>query len=329
MRFGITPIEGITDRHFRFMIRLMSKETHLYTEPILAKDLLEKSLRDEILKYNPEEHPLSLFLRGQDPKAMKEASIIGEGYGYDSIHIKSFSPLERIGAGNFCVSIIPDPEISCRCASAIVKSVKIPVSINIEISLVGDNFSEDETLKLKRFIRLVSEVGVKEFVISIKRNHLKMEPGSLSKQNKIRHDMVYQLKRLHPEIKFVTYGDIKNFSSALIHLEKVDGTLIGKTVYSNPYMMIEADEKIFGKKYPIPSRTKVVEDMIDYADRTINEGGNSIKKIAKHMMGLFNSCEGSRLWKYMLVEGCNFEDAGSEVLVMALNKLEDKECPYL
>ncbi|MBR7158448.1 MAG: tRNA-dihydrouridine synthase [Alphaproteobacteria bacterium] len=328
MKFGITPITGITDRHFRFMVRLMSKETALYTEPVAAKDILQADLRDNVLCYSPEEHPLRLFLTGRNHKTIAEAAKIVEEYGYDGIHIKAFAPLERIGAGNFGVTIIPDAETTCRCIDAARQAVKIPLSVDIAISLVGEDFNKEDALKLKRLIRMVSSAGTDDFVINITRNHARKEKVKLSKAEKTRHDMVYRLQEEYPHLKFTTYGDVKTFPNALEHLTKTDGVLIGYSVHSNPYMMIDADKTIFGKDGPNPSRTEIVESMIEYADRALKEGA-SIKTIVKHMMGIFNSCEGSRMWKYMLVEGCSFEDAGSEVLVMALNKLEDKECPYL
>ncbi len=328
MKFAIAPMKGITDCHFRFMIRLMSKETLLYTEPVLVKDILNPETRDEVLKYNAKEHPLALYLSGKNPKDTAEASKIAESMGYDEISLQAFAPLERIGAGNFGVTIIPDPEVTCRCVAEARKAVKIPLSVNVDISLVGEDFDEYDALKLKRFIRLVSGAGADKFIFCIHRNHLRKEINRTPNVKKIRHDIVYRLKEEYPSLQFASYGDIKTFAAASSHLEKLDCVLMGRSVSSNPYMMTEADKVIYGKDNVFPSRAELVENMIEYSDRALKEGAK-IKTIARHMMGIFNSCEGSRMWKYMLVEGCNFEDAGSEVLVMALNKLEDKECPYL
>ncbi len=296
---SIAPMLDWTDRHCRYFYRLLTRRTLLYTEMVAAPAILHGK-SDYLLQYNPEEHPLALQLGGSDPDDLAECAKIGADFGYDEINLNVGCPSSRVQAGQFGACLMLQPELVAECVAAMQNVVAVPITIKTRLGLHGLNDSHDETLS--DFVSLVADAGCKKVIVHARHAHL----NSLSpKQNRtippLDYASVYKVKQDFPELTIVINGGIKTVEQIHEHLKHVDGVMIGREAYVNPYLLARFDQDFYGEVAEPKSREQVLDVFIPYIKQQI-EQGVKLTAITRHIMGLYHGTPGARKWRRELSE---------------------------
>ncbi len=316
---SVAPMMRRTDRHFRYLLRLVTKRTLLYTEMVHTREVLDSD-RDRALGYCQEEKPLSLQLGGDDPMQMAECARIAEAVGYDEVNINVGCPSSRVQSGNFGVCLMGQPDIVARCVEAMQSAVDIPVTVKHRIGFDHQDSYED----MASFVRIVRDAGCERFTVHARKAWLKgLSPRENRNVPPLRYGEVYRLKEEFPQIFVEINGGIQTLDETEAHLEKVDGVMIGRAAYDTPYMFAEADRRIYGEDFEPPTRHEVVEAMLPYVEQRLAEG-DKLSYIGTHMMNLFAYQPGASRWRRHLSEHMHGDDAGPEVLVDALSLVPRK-----
>ena len=299
-----------TDKHARYFYRLMSKHTVLYTEMVTTGAIIFG--KGDYLGYNEEEHPLVLQLGGSDPKAMAECAKRAAEMGYDEININVGCPSDRVQNGRFGACLMAEPTLVADCVEQMKQVVDIPITVKSRIGIDD----QDSYEFLHTFIDTVSQKGCEHFIIHARKAWLS---GLSPKQNRdippLDYGRVYQIKKDFSDFTISINGGIKSYQETLEHLEHIDGVMIGREVYSNPYMLAEADQLIYGEDKPVISRSRIVEQMAEYTDRHV-AGGNKAKAshVTRHMLGLCNGLAGAKQFRRYISENAGQESATGDVL---------------
>ena len=304
-----------TDRHCRYFMRLLSPSALLYTEMVTAAAIVHGDA-DRFLRFNEEEHPVALQLGGSNPDWMAQATARAASYGYDEININVGCPSDRVQSGSFGACLMANPGLVAECFRAMQAETDIPITIK---SRIGINEQDSEAF-LRAFVEPLIEAGCRKFVVHAR---IAILEGLSPKENRsippLNYERVYRLKRDFPDLEIVINGGLT--SSALVDevLEHVDGAMIGRQAYHQPYFLAELEQHV-GSGLTPPSRVEVVERMLPYIDRQSAEGV-SLNSITRHMLGLFAGQPGARAWRRYISEHAHHDGAGSEVLVNALNAM--------
>ncbi len=316
-RFSVAPMLDWTDRHYRYMARIMSKQALLYTEMVTTGAILFG--KGDYLQFNEQEHPVSLQLGGSDPQALAECARIAQQRGYDELNLNVGCPSDRVQNGRFGACLMAEPALVAECTQAMQDVVDIPVTVKCRIGID----EQDSYQFLTDFIGTVADAGVEQVTVHARKAWLQ---GLSPKQNReiprLDYPRVYQLKRDFPHLTLAINGGITSFEAAHAHLEHVDGVMVGREAYSNPYMLAQVDAQLFGDSEAVMSRIDVVEQMIPYIEQHLAAGGR-LNHIARHMIGLFQGQAGGRQWRRHLSENAHKADAGIEVLTQALKLMQD------
>jgi tRNA-dihydrouridine synthase A len=306
-----------TDRHCRYLLRLISKQALLYTEMVTTGAILNGD-RDRFLRYDGCEHPLALQLGGSDPQQLAECSRIGEAAGYDEINLNVGCPSDRVQSGRFGACLMAEPALVADCVTAMNKAVSIPVTVKTRIG-IDDRDSYEE---LAHFIDCVQQGGCKTFIIHARKAFLQ---GLSPKENRtvppLNYEFAYRIKQQHPELRIIINGGISDLDAAERHLLAVDGVMLGRSAYHNPYILAEVDRRLFRARDPAPSREEVVQRMLPYIERELNQG-SPLKHITRHMLGLFQGIPGARHWRRHLSEFGPRAGAGIDVVTSALDRID-------
>jgi tRNA-dihydrouridine synthase A len=302
-----------TDRDFRYLLRLISKHTLLYTEMVTTGALIHGN-RDRFLAHDALEYPLALQLGGSDPTDLASCAKMGEQAGYSEINLNVGCPSDRVQSGSFGACLMADPKLVAECVAAMKEAVDIPVTVKTRLGI-----DDHETYQfLTDFIEPVAEAGCEIFILHARNAWLK---GLSPKENRdvppLKYDFVYQAKQDYPELHIDINGGIHNLTDAKQHLDKVDGVMMGRAIYNDPYLLAEADKVMFGDDHSVPTRHQVIEQMLPYIEQRMTEG-RPVKSITRHMLGLFQGQQGARAWRRHISENAHAKGAGIEVLVDAL-----------
>jgi len=312
---AVAPMMDWTDKHCRYFLRLLSPNALLYTEMVTAAAIVHGDAA-RFLRYNREEHPIALQLGGSNPDWMAAATAIASGYEYDEININVGCPSDRVQSGQFGACLMEKPELVSECFVAMQKETDIPVTIK---SRIGIN-DQDSYEFLRAFIEPLAAAGCRRFVVHAR---IAILEGLSPKENRtippLDYDRVYQLKDDHPELEIVINGGLASVEQVDAVLEHVDGAMIGRQAYHQPYFLAELEHH-FNPEWAMPTRREVVEEMASYVDRQL-AGGTPLNSITRHMLGLFAGQPGARSWRRYLSEHVHREGAGSEVLINALNAM--------
>ena len=313
---SVAPMMERTDRHFRYFIRQITRHTLLYTEMIATAAILHGDRR-KLLDFSQLEKPLSLQLGGDDPAALAECARIGEDWGYDEINLNVGCPSPRVVKGNFGACLMAQPELVGEGVAAMVKAVKLPVTVKHRIGVDELDRYED----MANFVRMVSEAGCSRFTVHARKAWLK---GLSPKENRqvppLRYGDVYRLKGEFPYLFIEINGGIVNLEQAKEQLQLVDGVMIGRAAWDNPYILAKADREIYGGDNPVPTRHQVVEAMVPYIDSWVSKG-LKLHGISRHMLQLFTRCPGTKAWKRHLSENAHLPGADSRAIIAALAKV--------
>ncbi|QPK61721.1 tRNA dihydrouridine(20/20a) synthase DusA [Methylomonas sp. LL1] len=312
-RFSVAPMLDWTDRHSRYFYRLMSRHALLYSEMVTTGAILQGN-RQRHLGFNPEEHPLALQLGGSDPGDLALCAKIAEDYGYDEINLNVGCPSDRVQNGRFGACLMAEPELVAECVTAMRQAASIPVTIKSRIGIDDmDSYPE-----LTRFISVAAAGGCESFIVHARKAWLS---GLSPKQNRdippLRYEMVFQLKQDFPRLEIIINGGINSLEASLELLDRVDGVMLGREIYHNPYLLSQVDSRLFGDDYPIKSRQEVILAMIPYIQGQLRQGVR-LNCIARHLLGLFHGVDGARAWRRHISENANKNGADEGVLLRAL-----------
>jgi tRNA-dihydrouridine synthase A len=311
----IAPMMDWTDTHCRYFMRLLSPGAGLYTEMVTAAAIVHGDA-DRFLRFNKEEHPIALQLGGNNPGWMAQATAKAAAYGYDEINVNVGCPSDRVQSGQFGACLMASPGVVAECVAAMQQETDIPITVK---SRIGIN-DQDSYAFLRAFIEPVAAAGCRRFVVHAR---IAILEGLSPKENRtvpaLDYDRVYQLKRDYPELEIIINGGLASVEQVDEALRHVDGAMIGRQAYHQPYFLAELEQH-FNAAWTMPSREEIVEKMVPYVDRQV-AGGTALNSISRHMLGLFAGQPGARAWRRHISEHAHRDGAGSEVLINALNAM--------
>ena len=295
-RFCIAPMMDRTDRHCRYFHRLLTKRSFLYTEMLHSNAILNGNT-SKLLEYDQEEHPLAIQLGGSDPVSLAEASLISEEFGYKEINLNIGCPSSKVQKGRFGAVLMKEPGLVSKCISTMKKSVNIPITVKCRIGV--DDMDEDSCLD--KFIKEVSLSGCETFIIHARKAWLKgLSPKDNREIPPLNYQRVYRLKEAFPDLNFVINGGVKTIEESLNHLRYVDGVMLGREAYDNPFLLTKVDSIIFSENLNTASRGDILLKLLPYVQSEI-EKGTKISHITKHLMGLFKGFNGAKnIRKYLV-----------------------------
>ena len=300
-----------TDRHCRYFHRLLSPRARLYTEMVTAQAVIHGD-RERLLGFDGSEHPVALQVGGSEPAELVEAARIGEGFGYDEINLNVGCPSDRVQSGRFGACLMREPALVAECFAAMRAAVSIPVTVKCRIGVD----EQDEEADLDHFVDTLQAVGCDVLVVHARKAWLK---GLSPKENRdvppLNHARVHRLKRERPDLTVVINGGIDRVDDCLAHLEHVDGVMLGRTAYHEPYRLAELEHALYGT--PMPAREDVVAAMRPYVEAHLARG-DRLQHISRHILGLFQGLPGARAWRRHLSENAHRADAGWTVVERAL-----------
>jgi tRNA-dihydrouridine synthase A len=309
----VAPMMDWSDRHCRFFHRLISQHAVLYTEMVTAGALIHGD-HHRFLQFNPDEHPLAFQLGGSNPRELALCARMVEDYGYDEVNLNVGCPSDRVQNGRFGACLMLEPSLVADCISAMCQEVSIPVTVKSRIG-VDDKDSYEE---LALFVEKVANAGCKAFVIHARKALLS---GLSPKQNReippLNYDVVFQLKTDFPQLEIIVNGGITRLEQAENLLQLVDGVMVGREAYQNPYLLADVDKRIFNAAEPSKSRHEIMELLIPYIERQLKNGVR-LNSVTRHVLGLFHGEPGARAWRRHLSENATSPDAGIKVVRDAL-----------
>ncbi len=306
-----------TDRHCRYFLRLVTRRARLYTEMVTAP-ALEHGDVPRHLDFDPAEHPVALQLGGSDPGLLARAAKLGERWGYDEINLNCGCPSERVQTGSFGACLMAEPALVADCVTAMRDAVAIPVTVKHRIGL---DAVEDYGF-VRDFVGTVAAAGCAVFIVHARNAVLK---GLSPKENRevppLRYDVVHRLARDFPGLVIVLNGGLGDWTVIDRELAHVDGVMLGRAAYHDPYLLASADWKIFGDERPARSRAQVLRDLVSYAEREVARG-TPLRSIARHVLGLYHGQSGGRRFRQILSDAARLRDAGPGLLLEALAAVE-------
>lgn len=314
-----------TDRYDRFFLRLITRRTLLYTEMVTAPAVLHGDRR-RLLDFDAAEHPVACQLGGSDPAELAEAARIVEGFGYDEINLNVGCPSDRVQDGRFGACLMAEPERVRECVAAMRAAVAVPVTVKSRIGIDGRESYAD----LLDFVDTVAQAGCESFIVHAR---IAILAGLSPKENReippLKYDVVRRLKQDRPHLEIVLNGGVKSLDEAEALLGGgpeggLDGVMIGRAAYQDPYMLAEADRRLFADMSAAPkSRGEILAELAPYVRRQRAEGV-PLHHITRHILGLFNGLPGARKWRRYLSENAYRADAGAEVIDQAAALVPDE-----
>ncbi len=315
-KVSVAPMMDCTDRHERFFLRLISKNTLLYTE-MIVDEAINRGDKKKLLEFNINEKPVALQLGGSSPKLLAEASKIGEDFGYDEINLNLGCPSKKVEKNKFGACLIKEPNLVADCLSEMQVKTKLPVTIKTRIGY--DDVEDYENFY--NFILKLKSTGVKTFIIHARKAILgKFTPKQNLNIPPLKYDYVYNLKKDFPNEEIVINGGISTTDEIEKHLLKTDGVMIGRAVYHTPYLLAEIEKKIF-KTDNIPTRQEIIKELIPYIKYEIKKG-TRLNQIMRHTLGLFHGQVGASYWKRYLSENMCVRNADVQKIDHIMDKIK-------
>jgi tRNA-dihydrouridine synthase A len=312
-RFSVAPMMDWTDRHCRFFHRLMTRRARLYTEMVTTGAVLHGD-RERLIGFDPVERPLALQLGGADPRALAQCARIGADFGYDEINLNVGCPSDRVQEGRFGACLMGEPDLVGACVAAMRAAVTVPVTVKCRIGIDA----QDPEAALEAFATAVERAGVAALVVHARKAWLK---GLSPKENRdvppLDYARVYRLKAAHPGLTVVLNGGVGSLADAAAHLAHVDGVMMGRAAYQEPWRLLEVDRLLFDAPDPFDDPKEVAAALIPYIERELARGVR-LSAITRHMLGLFRGVPGARAFRRHLANEAVKPGADAAVLVDAL-----------
>jgi tRNA-dihydrouridine synthase A len=300
-----------TDRHCRYFLRLVSPDALLYTEMITAQ-AIDHGDAGRLLGFDPREHPVALQIGGSAPGLLARAALAGQAAGYDEINLNVGCPSDRVQSGRFGACLMAEPALVAECVSAMRESVRIPVTVKCRLGIDD----RDDYAFLAGFVAAVAAAGCRVFNVHARVAILKgLSPKANREVPPLNYASVYRLKADFPELTIVLNGGVRSVADCEEHLARLDGVMIGREAYHNPWILAEAGAALFGR--PLPDREEIARRMVPYIEGQIREG-NRPGAITRHMLGLFAGRPGARRWRRLLTEGAARPGAAAGLVLEAL-----------
>jgi len=320
--FSVAPMMDWTDRHCRYLHRLISKNVLLYTEMVTAPALIHGDA-DRLLEFNQSEHPIALQIGGSHPNQLAQATRLGCEAGYDEININIGCPSDRVQSGRFGACLMKEPELVSECVTA-MKEASTGAEITVKCRIGVDD--QEPKRILPDFIDKVSQNGVSSFTIHARKAWLS---GLSPKQNRdvppLDYELVHEIKKERPELEIILNGGLQTFDQAVHEINKgLDGAMIGRTAYHNPMEILANADSLFETNTNKKSVNKIIDEMLPYIQNHLDSGGR-LNQITRHMLGLFSGQSGAKIWKRTLSDEAHKKDAGVEVVQNALRNVLEKQ----
>ncbi len=315
-KVSVAPMMDCTDRHERYFLRLISKNTLLYTE-MIVDEAISRGNKKKLLEFNVNEKPVSLQLGGSSPKLLAEASKIGEDFGYDEINLNLGCPSKKVEKNKFGACLMKEPDLVGDCLSKMQSVTKLPVTIKTRIGY--DDVEDYENLF--NFISKLKTTGIKTFIIHARKAMLgKFTPKQNLNIPPLKYEYVYKLKKDFPNDEIILNGGITSVEQIKPHLKKTDGVMIGRAAYHTPYILAEIEKEIFNNEN-VPSRQDVIEQLIPYIKDEVKKG-TRLNQIMRHTLGLFHGQTGASYWKRYLSENMCVRDADVKKIDHIMDKIK-------
>ena len=302
---SIAPMMQYTDMHDRYLLRLISKKVFLYTEMVTTGAILYGKCFHQ-LEFNQEEHPVAIQLGGSDVNDLVKSAKIAEDYGYDEINLNVGCPSDRVQKGRFGACLMLEPDHVAECLNAMQTNVKVPVTIKCRL---GVDHHEDYEF-LYNFVNIVQDAGIKHFIIHARNGILK---GLSPRQNRhippLKYDYVYQLKKDFPNLNITINGGIKTIDECKDHLKYVDGVMIGRAAYENPFLIKDIDTELYGIESNINSKKSILNQYLDYVEDKLQEG-HDLSRMMKHLFGLSRGDKFAKSFRIKILEVIKKESLG-------------------
>jgi len=303
-----------TDRHCRVFHRALTRRTRLYTEMLTTGAVIHGD-RKRLLGFDSCEHPIALQLGGSNPEDLAESARIGAGYGYDEINLNVGCPSDRVKDGRFGACLMAEPELVARCVAAMKSAVDIPVTVKCRIGID----EQDPEVALDALAKAVVDAGVDGLIVHARKAWLN---GLSPKENRdippLDYDRVYRLKQAMRDTPIAINGGIVSIEDAGAHLDHVDGVMLGRAAYQEPWRLLAVDHQIFGDGPPVRSMHEAIEAIFPYIERELAQG-TRLHSVARHLVGAFHGVSGARAFRRALAENCVKADAGLDQLRDALD----------
>ena len=316
-RFSVAPMLDWTDRHCRYFLRLLSRHTVLYTEMVTTGAIIHG--KGDYLGFNQSEHPVVLQLGGSKSADMAHCAQIAQDKGYDEININVGCPSDRVKNGSFGACLMATPTVVAECVSAMQQAVDIPVTVKCRIGI--DDMDDDQGLS--DFVLPIAEVGCEHFIVHARKAWLQ---GLSPKQNRdippLNYERVYRLKQDNPHLQISINGGITQLDDAKEHLQYVDGVMMGREVYSNPFILSQVDAQLYNDNDATPlTRDEIVHGMTQYIRQEMNNGAR-VWHIARHMLGLFQGQAGGKIWRRYLSQNGTGKHNNPDLLLEGLAQVK-------
>jgi tRNA-dihydrouridine synthase A len=318
-RFSVAPMMDWTDRHCRVFHRLMTRRGRLYTEMLTTGAIIHGD-RTRLLGFDPSEHPVALQLGGSDPRDLATAAKIGEDFGYDEINLNVGCPSDRVKDGRFGACLMAEPALVARGVDAMKRAVRIPVTVKCRLGIDD----QDPEIALDALARSIVAAGADALIVHARKAWLN---GLSPKENRdippLDYDRVYRLKAAMPDVPIIINGGIAGLAEAKAHLRFVDGVMLGRVAYQEPWRLLSADPELFGEAAPHATMKDVFAAMTPYIEAEL-EKGTRLHSITRHFVGAFHGVPGARAFRRHLAENGVKPGAGINVLRDAIALVEDR-----
>jgi tRNA-dihydrouridine synthase A len=319
IRFSVAPMMDWTDRHCRVFHRLLTRRARLYTEMLTTGAIIHGDRR-RLLSFDASEHPVALQLGGSNPRDLAEAARIGEDFGYDEINMNVGCPSDRVKGGNFGACLMAEPQLVAECVAAMKQAVRIPVTVKCRIGIDD----QDPEVALDTLSRAVIAAGSDALVVHARKAWLN---GLSPKENRdippLDYDRVYRLKAALPDVPVVINGGITSIAAAKQHLDHVDGAMLGRAAYQEPWRLLSVDPELFSEAAPHATMHDAIEALMPYVEREL-AAGTRLHSITRHLVGAFHGVPGARAFRRYLAEVCTKPGAGTDSLREALTIVEPR-----
>jgi len=317
-RFSVAPMMDWTDRHCRFFHRLLTRRALIYTEMITTAAIIHGD-RARLLGYEPAEHPVALQLGGCDPRALAECARIGADFGYDEINLNVGCPSDRVQEGRFGACLMAEPALVGDCVAAMKANVAIPVTVKCRIGID----EQDPELSLDAFATAVAQAKVDALIVHARKAWLKgLSPRENRDVPPLDYDRVFRLKAAYPKLSVVLNGGVASVEQAASFLDRVDGVMMGRAAYQEPWRLMQVDPLVFGEAAPVAQAKAAVEAMMPYIERELAHE-TRLASMTRHMLGLFRGVPGARAFRRVLATEAVKPGAGVAVLAEALAHVVD------
>jgi len=314
-KVSVAPMMDCTDRHERYFLRLISKNVLLYTEMIVSEAIVRGD-KKKLLSFNINEKPVALQLGGSSPRLLATCSKVGEEFGYDEINLNLGCPSKKVQKNKFGACLIKEPNLVTDCLNEMQSSTKLPVTVKTRIGY--DDVEDYESLF--NFINLLKSTGVKTFIIHARKAMLgKFTPKQNLNIPPLKYEMVYKLKKDFKDLEIIINGGISSVDEINDHLNKVNGVMLGRSIYHSPYILADIEREIF-KNLNVPSRKDVIQELVPYVKKE-TEKGTRMNQIMRHTLGLFHGQAGSSFWKRYLSENMCVRDADVKKIDHIMDKI--------